>query len=503
MSPQKIYWYFEQLFYIGGKMTLTFPAAAERYEAFRARVRGVRGSRVASCSESQFPLTETRQSIELDLQAQWFGGEFGKVFTGTDGEKIEIIQFGHWNRGAGPDFTESAVRIDGELRRGSIEIDLDVRSWESHGHGANRNFNDVVLHVFKDRPALNRYFTCSEDHRNIPQLLLPQFTGLEGPPDFLPEARPGRCIAPLAKMDDEEVEALLESAAQYRLRLKSRRLSVMMHSTHPDQAMFQAIAEALGFRMNKTAMAILSQRCPVKELLKMSPPDREARLFGAAGFLEHSACEKIGEDDSKTYLRELWDRWWKMRDDVQSDPSRAIPWCFHGSRPLNHPQRRVAALAAIVHDWEQLRKIWVQNVNNFEKGVNNSLNKSPDSFWNHHYTLSSTVTESSMKLIGKDRQRDILGNVILPGIAGLGDNRHEAVWASYTAMRGAAVNQKLRRAGLRLFGAEKDRKKLFTSYYHQQQGLLQIYRDFCLEDASNCENCPFPEQLSQWSTRQI
>ena len=482
-------------------MTLTFPSAAERYEAFRVWVWGQRASHVASRSESQYPLSEARQSIELDLQAQWFGGEFGKIFTGTDGEKIEIVQFGHWNRGAGPDFTEAAIRVDGELKRGSIEIDLDVRSWESHGHGSNRNFNDVILHIFKDRPALNRYFTCSEDHRNIPQLLLPQFSGLEGPPDFLPEARPGRCIAPLAKMEDHEVSALLESAAQYRLRLKSERLSVMMKSTYRDQAMFQAIAEALGFRQNKTAMAILSQRCPIQQLLKMSRPDREARLFGAAGFLDHSKCEKIEEADSKDYLRELWDRWWVMRDDVHLEPSRAIPWCFSGSRPMNHPQRRVSALASIVNQWEELREIWVQNVNNFEKGVNNSLNKSSDPYWNHHYTLNSAATEGSMKLIGKERQRDILGNVILPSIISLGDDRSEAAWSGYRDLRGASINQKLRRAGLRLFGAEEDRKKLFTSYYHQQQGLLQIYHDFCLEDASNCENCPFPEQLSQWNTR--
>lgn len=482
-------------------MTSTFPAAAEHYEAFRDWVWRRTTSYVASRSDSQFPLAEKRRTIELDLQAQWFGGEFGKKFTGTDGESIEIVQFGHWNRGAGPDFTETAVRINGELRRGTIEIDLDVRSWESHGHGANRNFNDVVLHVFKDQPALNRFFTCSEDHRNIPQLLLPQFTGLEGPPDFLPEARPGRCVAPLAKMGDAEVQALLEAAAQYRLRLKGERLSVMMTSTNPDQAMFQAIAEALGFRQNKTAMAILSQRCPINKLLQLPPLDREARLFGAAGFLNHSLIAGILEDDSKSYLRELWDRWWIMRDDVQLDPSRAIPWRFSGSRPLNHPQRRVGALAALVSKWEELRKIWVQDVNNFEKYVNNSLNNTPESYWNHHYTLNSMATENSMRLIGKDRQRDLLGNVIFPGIIGVGGDRKGFAWEGYVGMRGAAMNQKLRRAGLRLFGAEKERKKLFTSYYHQQQGLLQIYRDFCLEDASNCGNCPFPEQLSQWNAR--
>jgi hypothetical protein len=31
-----------------------------------------------------------------------------------------------------------------------------------------------------------------------------------------------------------------------------------------------------------------------------------------------------------------------------------------------------------------------------------------------------------------------------------------------------------------------------------QQGLLQIYEDFCLQDNSDCAQCPFPEQMQKW-----
>src|SRR5690349_16410289 len=41
---------------------------------------------------------------ELELQARWFAGDFGKQFISTNGNKIDIIQFGVWNREAGPDF---------------------------------------------------------------------------------------------------------------------------------------------------------------------------------------------------------------------------------------------------------------------------------------------------------------------------------------------------------------------------------------------------------------
>lgn len=431
---------------------------------------------------------------EMDLQAQWFGGEFGRTFTGREGEPIEIVQFGHWNRGAGPDFTEVAVRVDGELRRGALEVDVDVRDWERHGHGGNREFNEVVLHVFTDQPAMNRVFTRTEDHRNIPQLLLPQFTGLEGPPDFLPEAFPGRCVAPLSRMTDGEVESLLTAAAQHRLRRKSERLRVMGASTTGEQAMFQALAEALGFRQNKTAMAILAQRCPVRELLAMGRQEREARLFGAAGFLSvRSEGAPVGAA-SRAYQASLWDRWWKMRDSVETISRRAIPWRYHGTRPQNHPQRRVGALAGLVNQWEQVRSIWEKNVNNREKYVNKLVKTLSHPFWEHHHTLASDPSPSARRLIGRDRLRDILGNVIFPDAAG----RHPEIWEEYAALGRVDSNQKLRRASLRLFGDNEARRKLFTRYYHQQQGLLQIYDDFCLEDASDCRDCPFPEQLAQW-----
>lgn len=66
-------------------------------------------------------------------------------------------------------------------------------------------------------------------------------------------------------------------------------------------------------------------------------------------------------------------------------------------------------------------------------------------------------------------------------------------------MRGheAAPTQKIRRAVPRLFG-DDPRGKDFAKKLRHQQGLLQIYEDFCLEDDSACANCPFPERLKEW-----
>ncbi len=468
-------------------MSPRYPAAAERYEQFRERVWAAAGIIVRAPGSRFLP-------DELEIQARWFGGEYGRCFQGSEGEPVEIVQFGHWNRGAGPDFTEAAVRIDGVLRRGDIEVDPDVRDWERHGHGANPRFNGVVLHVFADQPALGRVFTRTEAHGNVAQVLLPQYSGLQGPPDFLPEAFPGRCRAPLSRMDDEEVASLLVSAAQFRLRRKSERLGAMGRATGPEQALFQGLAEALGYRHNKTSMAVLAQRCPVDELAGLDGPAREARLFGCAGFLSPEIGGGACGGDAAPYLRRLWDRWWTMRDRHEPSRLRALAWRGDGTRPLNHPHRRVGALALLLEKWEVLRELWEKPVNNSEKVVNKWLADLSHPYWDRHYSLGSKPTPKPVRIVGRDRLRDLLGNVVFPGAIGISPDR----WRDYLGLGGVASNQKLRRAALRLFGPDEQRRKLFTRYYHQQQGLLQIFEDFCLEDASDCRDCPFPEQLAQW-----
>ena len=68
-------------------MSPPFPVAAGRYEAFRLQVWSL-ASPVVRGSERLY-------GDELEIQAQWFGGEFGRVFSGTEDEKIEIVQFGY------------------------------------------------------------------------------------------------------------------------------------------------------------------------------------------------------------------------------------------------------------------------------------------------------------------------------------------------------------------------------------------------------------------------
>ena len=431
---------------------------------------------------------------EIELQAMWFGGEFGRHFSGTGGEEIEVIQFGHWNRGAGPDFTEVAVTVDGELKKGTLEIDLSASSWEQHGHGANPNFDDVVLHVFLSGPEQNRFFTRNSRHQSVTQLQLKPEALSVASARPLPEAFPGRCLTPLSEMEEAKVESLFVSAAQFRAKRKHDRLKAMADATSPRQAIFQAICEALGFRHNKTAMAILAQRNPLGELIGTETETREAQLFGAAGFMDAEGYDNAGSDEAVQYLKKLWSHWWKIRPDVEpEDAARKIQWKLSGTRPVNHPQRRVGAIAAILERWHYLAVIWDRPGEDLEKKWETRCDELSHPYWDFHYTLASKPSQKPMRLVGKDRRRDILGNVLFPWCLG----RQKSLWSTFARMPGVDSNEKLRRAQLRLFGESK-RAAEFSKKYYQQQALLQIYEDFCLADASECRDCPFPEQLRQW-----
>ena len=65
----------------------------------------------------------------------------------TDGEKLEIIKFGHHNRDAGPDFLNAEVKIADQKWIGHIEFHVDSKDWKAHGHQNDANYNNVILHV--------------------------------------------------------------------------------------------------------------------------------------------------------------------------------------------------------------------------------------------------------------------------------------------------------------------------------------------------------------------
>jgi hypothetical protein len=429
-----------------------------------------------------------RTPSELELQARWFAGDFGRDFLSVAGEQVEIVQFGTWNREAGPDFSDAVVRIDGgDARRGTIEFDLADRSWETHGHAANPAFDDAVLHVFVQQSE-RLFFTRTKSNRNVPQVRVDPATLPDKFSASVPLARPGRCQAPLKDLPQERLKTILAAASQFRLQRKAARLKKIVETHGRDAALFQEIAAALGYKQNKLAFTLLAQRLPVA-LLRKANDNIEAMLFGVAGFLE-SPDLAVYPQATRSYVRQLWDRWWPHRDEMQRLVLPAKLWRLSGARPLNHPQRRLGALAILAKEWPAFIKSLARKnatpPHEFFLGLRHP-------FWNFHYTLTSEAATNEMAIVGESRVAEILANVLLPFFLAEGSD----IWPVYEKLPARLTNRRLETGATRLFGSDP-RRPLFTKTIAQQQGLLQIYEDFCLQDNSDCAQCPFPEQMQKW-----
>lgn len=425
---------------------------------------------------------------ELVWQSRWFSGDFGREFVTTAGEPVSILDFGWWNHGAGPDFRDCVIRISGENRRGSIELDPSVRDWEAHGHGASEAYDDTVLHLYLTNPGPGAFFTRTSGHREIPQVQLEVTGGFPAADERGAPSRPGRCVQYLASLPEPRILEILEDAARFRLEMKGRRWRRIAGIHGLDQAIFQGMAEALGYSRNKLPMSVLAQRLPLK-FLQGRPGDAEALLFGVAGFLNGREADH-GDSVTRAWLRGLWSGWWKYRAGfTPGHPVPPIRWTLSGTRPVNHPQRRVAALRQIVDQWPAVRA-QLEPEAFHEKTFTALLESLTHPYWSTHYTLTARPSGKPLALLGRQRIQEILANLVYPLLLA----ERPALWEAYRRLPAPGESAKTVIAGIRLFG-QAEKAAAYQTRLWQQQALLQIYQDFCLRAASGCAGCPFPGQV--------
>ena len=375
---------------------------------------------------------------ELELQARWFAGDFGKEFVSTTGDKIEIVQFGTWNREAGPDFRDAAIRINGgDPIRGCIELDVTDRSWEGHGHATNPAFEETVLHVFVEKSG-REFFTRTKSNRNVPQICI-DLTAL--PDAFsanIPLARPGRCQAPLKDLPEERIQSVLDAAAQFRLRQKATRIRNKIDTHGRDEALFQEIAAALGYKENKLPFTLLAQRVPLK-FLRENTQDCEALFFGVAGFLETPDLDVYNKIDTRIC-------------------ASIVGPLVAASRPNATAHFAGQSLADQQHASGESSPAAAGSAGNFSGAVVSSsarvgqraapplrmisLQTLEHPFWNFHYTLTSEASAKRMALIGESRVAEILANVLFP--FWLADDID--AWAEYAKLPAKLSNRRLETA---------------------------------------------------------
>ncbi len=459
-------------------------------------------------------LREEPPPSELEVQALWFEQLHQPLLTTDDGRTVEIVQPGFWNHGSGPDFTRAVVRfskvaavgstagsqpdIPQEITVGNVEVHLRPADWNAHGHHADPAYDGTILHIVWEATGTKSFFPATVSFRRVPQVVLgsqlvaswpelrPLCASLLHRP--LPGAVPGRCSPALAALPAEQVAEILRAAGLFRLWQKARRWYWRRHLTSPEQALHEALAEALGFHANQVPMRLVAQRLPWTQLRRLESDARLAHLFGLSGFLPNESVARL-QAEPRAWLRNLWEIWWKARAPLDYALLPKSQWRLAGLRPLNRPERRLAALAQIVPRVpELLAALEARDAERF----GNILLAIRDPFWEKHATLTGAPLSKPCRLIGEERVHDILINIFWPMVS---LDHPEAARHGLGAMS-AAPNGAARVASQRMLISALTPKQAREALV--QQGLLQIFRDYCQTDCSHCRDCTFPELVKTW-----
>ncbi len=474
---------------------LPFPRAAD-YPGAIARAGGVRE---AAARFRRFPWSERH------VQCVWFDPVLRPAGLVTrEGEPVVVEDPGQWNLDAGPDFVGAALRV-GEGRRrlcGDVEIHVHPQAWRAHDHGADPRYARVCAHV--------TFFEGALDERDLPpgaiQIALRGPLGADLPAvfdavdltayPFASRAPEPPCQRVLREWPVPAKEDLLDAAGQERLRRKADRLALRIEEVGAGQALYEETLAALGYQHNKQAFRALALRVPLEDLRRVGGQDAPAAaalLYGVAGLLPARLSPRWDEE-TRAYVRALWDRWFKMRDRWTARSFKPGAWRLAGLRPANQPARRMAAAARLFAAPGGLPALlddpsgaadWVRKAGRLFASVG-------DPYWDRRYGWGGNRTPRAVALAGAGRARLWTVNVLLPFLAARG-RAGPFPPALLDALPPEGDNQIARQAAANLFGPHHPVAWHRTGM--RRQGLIQIFHDYCLNDRSRCASCPFPGLL--------
>ena len=427
----------------------------------------------------------------------------------ADGKTVRVLHPGFASVEGGPDFRGAVVQIgDGAPRSGDVEIDLRTSGWHAHGHDRNLNFQNVLLHV------------VWEDARPIPNAppALPLSHSLDAPlaelglwlenesPRALPENLRGQCCVVLRELDETRQGGILDAAARVRFQAKAAQFHARARHAGWEQALWEGLFRALGYKHNVWPMQNLAESRLRWANGANSAFVLQARLLGISGLLPAELTRTGKSADG--YVRRLWDCWWREREGFSDCILPRSVWKFHGLRPANHPQRRLALVAHWIASDGLVQKLECWCAAGLpDKSLLVSLRKifevERDEFWSWHWTFRSARLKKPQPLLGAARVTDLAVNVILPwlwtrAVEGKNGKLQRVIEHRYFTWPSAEDNSVLRLARQRLLGVGQNCALQSAA---AQQGLMQIVRDFCGHSNAVCGNCRFPELVRGWRGR--
>lgn len=439
----------------------------------------------------------------------------------TDGKKVEVIHPGFINLGPGPDFHKAVIRI-GKCSASTCDVEIEIswQSWFAHQHHHDFHFAHVGLLVIwafgRDKPVFPASCHVMEIKPFLslsPTQIIPMFQRslFRQNPNFVN----GKCQNGFLNLKENLVCQILNSAGWNRMRVKSKTFQAWNQSLSSKKSLIIGLFKSLGNPSNARPMRYLAENLISNTFIKESSwLNYQALLLGLGNWLPYKLPET--PQTVHQFGLEIWNIWWRWRSDLLHLMVPAHIWNTRQSRPLNHPQRRLAlgAYWLTIDNLDQKILDWAMQPNRKSRSQKvrqllTILLPPRNSFWDEYYFLSDNPIplENHSSLIGRSQVIELALDAIFPWTISQLTQNHDQRYSDMSVRNLKQLvsqwpkgqeNRRTKHIYQRLLGPNHTLENYSAL---SQQGLLQIESEYCVVSNAQCERCPMPTHLKGFKNK--
>ena len=336
------------------------------------------------------------------LHYVWKNFKFkGNTLNTHQGELIEVLHLGTHNKLAGPDFFNAKLRIGGQLWAGNVEIHIKSSDWYLHGHENDVNYDNVILHVvWEYNVEVFRKDGSIISVLEIKDLVSPSLLNYYKQLLAKSGSRFINCENDISEIDDFLWENWLERLYIGRLEKRHLEIASLLKSNQNDweKVLFILLMKNFGLNINGPKFFQFAQALPFSIVRKVSnqPMQLEALLFGGLGLLS--------KDSKDNYELRLLQEYTFLKQKFSLELNTGQKVDFFGLRPMNFPTVRLAQIAALYSQHQNLFSV-LMRLRTIEELIT-LVKVKTNKYWDNHYNFGKesvykkkTVSNSFIALL--------------------------------------------------------------------------------------------------------
>jgi len=236
------------------------------------------------------------------------------------------------------------------------------------------------------------------------------------------------------------------------------------------------------------------------DLYNLSQEEISSVLWGESSLLPEPGTHGLSRE-MDDFIDSTWKNWWRIR----KENSNKLNWNMAGVRPLNNPNRRIAAVCIMIRNFGLLPFDNILKIFNSYSCHHKICKKFKetlacrDDLWDN-YSSPYHKLKKKAAVLGESRALDIMVNVILPFIYAYSDIHSlaatkEKALSAWKCLPPCQSNIVLKICSNRWLIPHERAKQVFKSGA-AQQGAMFISKKFCELGQMNCAKCPIYSLLN-------